>query len=162
MPSDHYLALSFGGTHINSDMLVFVSKGTADLELYDMYSTSFADPVFDTAGQADYDWTSSNADYPKMAFNAIRALDTGDAQDFAVEFEKVISMGFAIRSSLPKGVVDLGTETNDFGDHSRHGHFDMILHDDYTTSYWGLYVSGAVGLRETSYLIAALTVLSHF
>ena len=32
MPTDHYLALSFGGSHIESDMVVFV---TSSNDLYD-------------------------------------------------------------------------------------------------------------------------------
>jgi len=42
MPTDHYVALSLGGTHINSDMWVFVSDSNIDNNrVYDMHSTSY-------------------------------------------------------------------------------------------------------------------------
>ena len=46
MPKDGYLALSFGGSHINADMFVFMTDSfSGTYEAYDMYSTEKGEPV---------------------------------------------------------------------------------------------------------------------
>ena len=142
MPLDHYVAISFGGTHINSDMICFVTSQSNIHTVFDMYSSTWDDPVMDD--NDDLEWLVSNDDYPLIKFSVIRSLDTGDIQDYAVALEEVTRMGFAIRNS---GVLE---EDNGgvvrFGGHTRHGFFDMIVHEyasDVTenTSYWPVYVN---------------------
>ena len=79
MPIDQYLALSFGGSHVESDMIVFVTSSAYSSIVYDMYSTGFGEPVLDTAGQSDIEWSNDNDEYPLISFNAKREFDTGDA-----------------------------------------------------------------------------------
>ena len=47
MPRNHYVALSFGGTHINADMMVFMTHSNHDPAVYDMYSTNYGEPIYD-------------------------------------------------------------------------------------------------------------------
>ena len=145
MPTNHYVAISFGGTHINSDMIVFVTNTGSDSLVYDMYSSEFGEPKFDdelvTTG--DIEVREILAEYPLVKFSIARKLETRDAHDYIVQLEEVIEVGFAVRDD------DILSRNSDgsiqeFGSHQRHGFFNMILFKDETTSYWGIYAEGAV------------------
>ena len=84
MPNNSYLALSFGGTHINADMIVFASFQNEQIA-YDMYSTGYGEPVFDDTDDIYDFFVDTSNHYPQIEFTAERDLDTMDAQDFVVE-----------------------------------------------------------------------------
>lgn len=50
-------------------------------------------------------------------------------------------MGFAIRNS--ELLEETSTGVGEFGGHTRHGFFDMIVSLSGETSYWPVYVNGA-------------------
>lgn len=138
MPLDHYVALSFGGTHVEADMIVFVTSASLAHSVFDMYSTKWDEPVKDD--NDDLDWLESDSAYPLIKFSVTREFDTGDTQDYVLETGAVTRMGFAIRNS---GVLE---ETSNkiirFGGHTRHGFFDMIVEESGNTSYWPVFVNG--------------------
>ena len=75
--------------------------------------------------------------------------------------DTVIRMGFAIRNYA----VEKGTNSavEEFGMHTRYGFFDMIVHSDFTTSYWGIFVSGAQStIASVATLVSLLVLLSTF
>ena len=78
MPQNHYVALSFGGTHINADMMVFVTHSNHDPAVYDMYSTNYGEPIYDD----DEDVVNFSFDdldeYPRVSVSVDRAFNTGD------------------------------------------------------------------------------------
>lgn len=151
MPQNHYLALSFGGTHINADMIVFVTHSGNEPVAYDMFSTSYGEPVFDDISNLSNFFYDTQTYYPNVQILTDRDFDTGDGeQDFLVEEDRLIQMGFAIRNFEP--LQQVNGQVTQFGSHSRHGHFDMIMHSNRigSTSYWGLYVSGANSLQTLS------------
>ena len=65
-----------------------------------------------------------------------RKYDTGMDDDYIMQLDTIIEMGFALRVQ-PVERVGQG-EISTFGEHTRHGYFNMILHSDETTSYWGV------------------------
>ena len=144
MPTNHYVALSFGGTHINSDMIVFVTNTGSDSLVYDMYSDEWGEPKLDDdlvpAGDIDF---TDLPEYPLVKFSTTRKLETRDARDYILKLEEVIEVGFAVRDDTISERETDGT-IKTFGSHQRHGFFNMIMHDDETTSYWGVYAEGAV------------------
>ena len=146
MPTNHYVALSFGGSHINSDMIVFITETGSNSEVYDMHSTAFGEPKFDDdlvlSGSLEVREIIT-ADYPLVKFSIARKLDTEDTDDYILKLEEVIQVGFAVRDdNVQERNLDNTVKT--FGDHYRYGFFNMIMHTDETTSYWGIFVEGAV------------------
>ena len=145
MPTDHYVALSFGGTHINSDMWVFVSDSNIlNNRVYDMHSTSYGEPKFDDdlVLEGDLEVLEVTTDFPLVNFSVRRFLDTGNNennQDYVIELDKVIKVGYAVRNYEVEERSDQG-QIVEFGGHERQGYFDMIVHSNETTSYWGMYV----------------------
>ena len=80
MPSNGYMALSFGGTHLsNTDMITFVTSTNPTVnEVYDLYSTSYGEPIVDD-DNSDLSYTVSlESDYPLVYFTATRDLDTSN------------------------------------------------------------------------------------
>ena len=77
-------------------------------------------------------------------------------------------MGYAYRS---KPVEKLTTKTVNgltqqqveiFGNHNRKGYFEMIMHADESTSYWGVWVAGAMPgvTASVAMLLGGLLTLS--
>eukprot|EP00353_Schmidingerella_taraikaensis_P006482 CAMPEP_0185583884 /NCGR_PEP_ID=MMETSP0434-20130131/28466_1 /TAXON_ID=626734 ORGANISM="Favella taraikaensis, Strain Fe Narragansett Bay" /NCGR_SAMPLE_ID=MMETSP0434 /ASSEMBLY_ACC=CAM_ASM_000379 /LENGTH=107 /DNA_ID=CAMNT_0028203285 /DNA_START=8 /DNA_END=331 /DNA_ORIENTATION=+ len=92
MPTNSYVALSFGGTHIDSDMIVFVTETGADSKVYDMYSDEVGEPKYDDdlvlAG--DLEVKEIVAEYPHVRFSITRKLDTKAIRDYLFSIDKVI------------------------------------------------------------------------
>ena len=70
MPTNHYVALSLGGIHVNSDMIVFVTNTGSDSLVYDMHSTEYGEPKFDDdiVPAGDIEVRSIIAEYPLVKF----------------------------------------------------------------------------------------------
>ena len=96
-------------------------------------------------------------------------MDTGDANDFVVEFDVPIKIGFAIREYD----FDLEREGDEnlitnFGKHSRFGYFEVVIPSSDTLSrglatstvYKPYYVTGATQLFATT--LALLMVFYLF
>ena len=80
MPSNGYMALSFGGTHLSkTDMITFATNTNPTVnEVYDMYSTTYGEPIVDD-DNSDLSFTfSEHSDYPLVYFTATRDLDTSN------------------------------------------------------------------------------------
>ena len=56
MPNHYYVAFSYGGTHLNSDMIVFKADSTSSA-FYDMYSYGYNEPTNDVTN--NYSGSSS-------------------------------------------------------------------------------------------------------
>ena len=100
MPTDAHLQLAFGADTKNCDMLVFVSA-METANVFDCYNYE-KDP--ENHLDVSQDWTAEIIDYGSRRnklFTARRALDTGDANDFAIQLDRemVISYFFANESS---------------------------------------------------------------
>ena len=144
MPKDHWLALSFGGSHMNTDMIVFDTHSGYDAAVPDMYSDEFGEPKLDTtlldAGDIEVIEIVPDTSAPLIKFSIRRDFDTGDGEkDFVLGFDQVIRMGFAIRNEVAEERNEETGKIETFGMHDRHGYFDMILGSDERTSYWGMY-----------------------
>ena len=73
MPQNHYVALSFGGTHINADMMVFVTHSNHDPAVYDMYSTNYGEPIYDDDQDVFFNFSFSPSDhYPRVSVSVDR------------------------------------------------------------------------------------------
>ena len=86
MPSNGYLALSFGGTHQSkTDMIVFAtSTNPSTNQVFDMYSTTYGEPIADD-DNFDLSFIASTiSDYPLVYFTATRDLDTSSDQDYTL------------------------------------------------------------------------------
>ena len=75
MPNHYYVAFSYGGDHLNSDMLVLKANSTASA-FYDMYSVGFGEPILDTlansySGSATYSTLTDT-----VTFSVSRYLNT--------------------------------------------------------------------------------------
>ena len=94
-----------------------------------------------------------NSDYPLVKFTVERDFDTTFGQDYVMTTDDVVLMSFAIRQQP----VEVLNEDDTFvlGDPTRRGYFNVILHDDETTSYWG--VRGAAVRSINSSLSGLLT-----
>ena len=71
-------------------------------------------------------------------------------------------MGFALRHFNIEEMD--GTTVSKFGEHYRYGYFDMILHNNQTTSYWGLYSTGAFNALTGSIalVVSAISIVYLF
>ena len=72
------MALSFGGTHLSkTDMITFATNTNPTInEVFDMYSTTYGEPIVDDIN-TDLSFTfSENTAYPLVHFTATRDLDT--------------------------------------------------------------------------------------
>ena len=133
MPNHYYVAFSYGGTHINSDMIVFKADGTASM-FYDMYSYGYNEPVKDFtnnySGSASYTQSTDS-----VYFQYTRYLNTYDVLDYVMDLNQPIRMGYAIREYDNDKIKDQTSWENNFGEHNRVGYFNLILWSNGTTTY---------------------------
>ena len=76
--------------------------------------------------------------------------------------DQLVHMGFALRH-FDLEEMD-GTTVTKFGEHYRYGYFDMILHNNQTTSYWGLYSTGAFNALTgpIAFMVSAISLVYLF
>ena len=126
MPNKYYVAFSFGGTHVNSDMVVFKADGS-DSKFYDMFSKGYGEPELDSVshytGTASY---SSAAD--TVHFHINRYLNTNSPQDYVVKTDWPNRIGWAVREyDSDEGKGDATTWEGRIGMHHKVGYFNLIL-----------------------------------
>ena len=82
IPNHYYVAFSYGGTHLNSDMIVFKADSTSSA-FYDMYSYGYNEPTNDVtnnySGSSSYTQSTNT-----VTFQFTRLLNTYDPLDFVM------------------------------------------------------------------------------
>ena len=112
--------------------------------MYDAHTDDLGKPVLDNEEDIIQVAIDINNEFPKVKFNLYRQLDTDHSdeldisQDLTIKTDIVLSMGYAIYT---KEVNVFPDDIPAYTDHPRFGQFEMILHQDLTTSYWGLYAN---------------------
>ena len=148
VPRDHWLAISYGGSHVDSDMFIFVAKTIIHDDK--TYAATFFECVpqgykpmeigdctnnVDSSGFNYYsDDFDEYTDY--FEFEAERKLDLG-SDKFKLEFDTPIRIGYAIgghaaREHIHEDDIDLNdpnklVEEYQFGNHYRYGYFEIVL-----------------------------------
>lgn len=72
-----------------------------------------------------------------------------------IELDKVIKVGYAVRNYEVEDRAENGTII-EFGRHERQGYFDMIIHSNETTSYWGMYVQTKAAHKDIVFSLSVL------
>ena len=115
VPNHYYIAFSYGGTHVNSDMLVLKADGTQS-SYYDMWSYGYQEPERDSSGHYSGN-TSYSSTTDTVIFNLQRYLNTYDDKDFVVDLDQPIRIGYAIREYDNEKLPDQSDWVGNFGSH---------------------------------------------
>ena len=162
IPNKYYLALAFGQTHIDTDMLIFVANGP-DSVVYDLYSTGFEEPAKDDNQDIEVISKIYEADTKLVRFEIERPLDTGDPEDFVFEYDCPISMSFATSEHLPALEDNSGQFSEMFGMHTRHGYFDVTVYSPVhseETIFQPYFIEGAVSGATYATLTATMLLMT--
>lgn len=133
-PNHYYVAFSFGGTHINSDMVVFKANGTAST-FYDMYSYGYGEPLLDTRYNSYSGTASYTAATDSVYFQVTRYLNTADPQDYVVQRDWPNRIGWAVREYDSDTIGNATTWVGNLGDHHKVGYFNLYLWSNGTTTF---------------------------
>ena len=152
LPRHWWLALSYGGSHVNSDIVVLKANGYDRVgdsiapEVYDCKSLSYTDITCVDAGSAGtYGLTNKHTLEDYVEFYASRRWDPSGTEDYVVEEDTPIVMGYAIRRHDEDIELDNDGLVVDFLNHQRHGYFEIVIPSSLASSRG--YVDGTENTR---------------
>lgn len=134
MPNKYYVAFSYGGTHINSDMIVMKANGTSS-QFYDMYSQGYGEPYLDTRANSYTGSASYTASTDLVFFSLNRFLDTTDTEDYVMKLNMPNRIGYAIRDYDSDTITNQINWVGNLGMHHKVGYFDLFLWSNGTTTF---------------------------
>jgi len=92
VPNNSWFSIGFGQTMSNTDMIAWRAASDQSDSL-DLYSTGYGLPATD--GENNVETTFTDDEAGTITFTSQRKFDTGDSQDYALEFDKNIVMCYA-------------------------------------------------------------------